>query len=460
MSFDYDAVVIGGGSAGYAAARTLTAGGAKTAVVEAGPELGGLCILRGCMPTKALLHAGELRQAMREAARWGITCGPVNVDWARLLARKDELIADFAGYRRQQLEAGKFDLVRARARFADAHTLELEDGRNVSAAHFVIATGSTVPPPPIPGLAEAGYLTSDDALRLPALPESLTVLGGGAVALEFAQFFARMGTRVTVIQRSAQVLRDTDEEVAHELEGALRREGIALFTGTRIVGAERTGRGVRLRFEHAGEAKSVESDAVLHGLGRAPQTSPLQLDRAGVALDGSRILTDPRQRTSVPHIYAAGDCCGPHEIVHLAIQQGETAARNILHVGRPAEMDYRVLLSVVFTDPAVATVGMSEREARQRGWAVMSASYPFNDHGKSMILGCEHGLVKLVADAGTGELLGGACVGPQGGELIHEIAVALEQRMTVRELAAVPHYHPTLAEIWTYPAEELADRLP
>lgn len=459
MSNDFDAVVIGGGSAGYAAARTLAAGGARTAVIDGGAELGGLCILRGCMPTKALLHAAELRQAIREAAHWGITTGPVQVDVARMFARKDELIADFAGYRRQQLEGGRFQLIRVRAHFTDAHTLALDDGRTLRASHFIVATGSMIPPPPVPGLAEAGYLTSDDALKLTRLPASLVVIGGGAVALEFAQFFARLGTRVTTVQRGAHVLRDADEDVARELEKALRREGVELFTGTRLVRVDRGGSGVELTFEHAGETRTLSAEAILNALGRTPNTSALQLARAGVQLDGARIVTDLRQRTSVPHIFAAGDCCGPHEIVHLAIQQGEAAAKNILQPARPVELDYRLLLNVVFTDPAVATVGLTEKAARAAGQPVLTASYPFNDHGKSMILGCQEGFVKLLADPATGEILGGACVGPQGGELIHEIAAAMAKRMTVGELAALPHYHPTLAEIWTYPAEELAEQV-
>ncbi len=459
MNYDFDAVVIGGGSAGYAAGRTLAAGGARTALVESGPELGGLCILRGCMPTKALLHAAELRQFIREAAHWGITTGPVQVDVNRLFARKDELIAEFAGFRSQQLQDGRFELIRARARFTDPHTLVLGNGRSIRAAHFIVGTGSVVPPPPVPGLAEAGYLTSDDALKLTRLPTSLLVLGGGAVALEFAQFFARLGTRVTVIQRSGQVLRDADEDVAGELEKALRREGVELFTGTRLVRADRIGTEVQLTFEHGGETRTLQAESVLHSLGRVPNTASLQLAIAGVEIEGARIVTNLRQQTSVGHIYAAGDCCGPHEIVHVAIQQGEAAAKNILQPAQPVELDYRLLLNVVFTDPAVATVGLTEKEARGAGRPILTANYPFNDHGKSMILGCQEGFVKLLADPGTGEILGGACVGPQGGELIHEIAAAMAKRMTVGELAVMPHYHPTLAEIWTYPAEELAEQV-
>ncbi len=456
----FDAVVIGGGSAGYAAARTLTSGGAKTAVVEGGREVGGLCILRGCMPTKALLHAAELRQAIRHAEEWGITTGEVKVDVAKLFARKDELIAEFAGYRRRQLETGKAEFIRAGARFIDPRTLALDDGRRLTADHFVIATGSVIAPPPSgTGLDQVALLTSDDALALSRIPASMIVLGGGAVAVEFAQFFSRFGAQVTIVQRGPHLLRDVDEDVARELENALRREGIVIHTGTRLLGAEDLGDRKRVRFEKAGEAVMVEAEVLFNGLGRTPATAGLGLATAGVATTDGRIVTDLRQRTSAPHIHAAGDCCGPHEIVHIAIQQGELAARNILRPATPAEMDYRLLTTVVFTDPAVAQTGLTEKAARARGIDFLSATYPFNDHGKSMILGAKDGFVKLLADRCTGELLGGSCAGPQGGELIHEITAALAKRMTAAELAAMPHYHPTLAEIWTYPAEELAEKI-
>ena len=196
----------------------------------------------------------------------------------------------------------------------------------------------------------------------------------------------------------------------------------------------------------------------MFALGRVPHTAGLGLEHAGVVLDKGRIVTNERMQTSAPHIYAAGDCTGPHEIVHIAIQQGEIAAHNLAHPDRPRVMDYRLLLNVVFTEPQIATVGLTEKEARARGVAYHAASYPFNDHGKSLIMEAKDGFVKLLADPATGEILGGACVGPLGGELIHEIAVAMAKRMTVEELVAVPHDHPTLAEIWTYPAEELAER--
>jgi pyruvate/2-oxoglutarate dehydrogenase complex dihydrolipoamide dehydrogenase (E3) component len=457
--FDFDLAVIGGGSGGYAAARTAVAGGLKTVVIEGSQELGGLCILRGCMPTKALLYAAEVRHLARQGATWGLRSGDIRFEWAAVQARKDQLIREFADYRVQQLTDGRFTLHRATARFTDPHTLALSKGGTVRAKHFLLGTGSVVSPPPLPALADVGCITSDDALSLTRLPRSLIVLGGGIVAVEFAQLFARFGVAVTLVQRGEHLLRDFDPDAATVVEDVFRREGIQVCTGTRLTGARREGLTKVVAFEHGGRAVEARAEEILLALGRSPNTAGLGLDHAGVATEAGRVITSEEMRTSAPHIYAAGDCTGPYEVVHLAIQQGEVAVHNILHPTQPRAMDYRLLLSVVFTDPQVATVGLTEKEARVRGVAFEAASYPFNDHGKSLIMEAKDGFVKLLADPRSGEIIGGACVGPVGGELIHEIVAAMARRMTVRELAVLPHYHPTLAEIWTYPAEELADRI-
>ncbi|MGA2787958.1 MAG: dihydrolipoyl dehydrogenase [Verrucomicrobiota bacterium] len=479
--FDCDVVVLGGGSAGYAAARTAAGAGLKTAVIEGGPEVGGLCILRGCMPTKALLYAAEVMHLASHAGPWGIRAKNVSFDFAKVMARKGALIRDFADYRRQQLAGGKFKFIRASARFLDAHTVKLNlfrtSGREsapsssnknqsrltsaatLTAKYFIIATGSIVAPLPLPSFQEVGGLTSDDALALKRLPKSLIVLGGGPIACEFAQFFARFGVKVTLIQRSGHILREFDTDAGIEMEKVFRREGIRVFTGTKLIEARRKGKLKTVSFAHGRQTVSISAEEILFALGRVPNTASLDLAKAGVATDGGRIIANDFMQTSAPHIYAAGDCTGPHEIVHLAVQQGEIAAYNLAQAKAPRRMNYRLLIAVVFTEPQVAFAGLTEKEAKARGISYLTASYPFNDHGKSLIMEAKDGFVKLLAEPKSGEILGGSCVGPMGGELIHEIVAVMARGMTVHELAAMPHYHPTLAEIWTYPAEELAGQI-
>lgn len=466
MKFDFDIAVIGAGSGGFAAARTAVAAGLKTVVIEGGKEVGGLCILRGCMPSKALLYAAEVRHLARMGKTWGLRIPKVDFDFTKVMARKDLMIDDFASFRRKQLNNAKFKFIRANAWFEDSHTLDLcplkgarLSQKKIRARHFVISTGSVVSPPPLPQIAEAGYINSDHALTLKELPKSLIVLGGGAIACELAQFFARFDVKVTMIQRSPHILKEFDTDAAEAVEKVLRREGIKLFTGTQLLDAARTPKGKSVTFDHNGKKARVQAEEILYCLGRVPNTARLGLEQIGVELDGPRIVANSRMQTSVPHIYASGDCTGPHEIVHIAIQQGETAAKNIANPRKQARTDYRLLTSVMFTDPQVAFVGLTEKEAKAQKIPYLAASYPFNDHGKSLIMEALEGFVKLLANPKTGEIIGGCCVGPLGGELIHEITAAMAKRMTVQELAVMPHYHPTLAEIWTYPAEDLAEQI-
>ena len=459
QKFDFDVAVIGGGSGGYAAARTAAAAGLKTVVIEGGREVGGLCILRGCMPPKELLYAAEVKHLAEHAETWGVNAGRVTFDFAKVMARKAAQIKDFADFRVQQLNSKRFKFIRANAIFLDTHTVKLSNGKKLTAKYFVIATGSRVAPSPLPQLDEVGFITSDDAVALKKLPKSLIILGGGAIACEFAQFFQRFGVKVTLIQRSENLLKEFDVDAGAEVAKVFRREGMQVFTGTKLVDAKRKGKLKSVSFEQNKKMISVSAEEILFALGRVPNTALLGLENAGAKTEGGRVVTNAKMQTSAPHIFAAGDCTGPHEIVHIAIQQGETAVHNILKPKSPRRMDYRLLISVVFTEPQVATVGLTEMAAASRGIKFLVASYPFNDHGKSLIMEAKDGFVKLLANPKTGEIIGGSCVGPSGGELIHEIVTAMAKRMTVHELAALPHYHPTLAEIWTYPAEELAEQI-
>jgi pyruvate/2-oxoglutarate dehydrogenase complex dihydrolipoamide dehydrogenase (E3) component len=477
-SFDYDVAVIGGGSGGYAAARTAASAGLKTVVIEGGEEVGGLCILRGCMPTKALLYAAEVMHLASHAEPWGIRAENVSFNFKQVMARKDLVVKGFADYRHEQLKNGKFKFIRATARFADPHTLELfpvpegtgqgegEERRQrsievqtLTAKYFVIATGSTIAPSPIACIDPSYCLNSDTALKLTRLPKSIVILGGGATACEFSQFFQRFGVKVTLIQRSPHILHEFDSDATGELEKVFRREGMTVYTGTKIIDSRKVGSHKGVIFEHDGKKLHVTAEEVFYALGRIPNTDSLNLDKIGVTTDCRRIVTNYFMQSNLPHIYAVGDCTGQHEIVHIAVQQGEVAGHNVAHPERMKEMNYRLLTEVIFTEPQIAAVGLTEKKAERRNIPYLAASYPFNDHGKSLIMEAKDGFVKLLANPTSGEIIGGCCVGPSGGDLIHEIIAAMYKRMTVAELAAMPHYHPTLAEIWTYPAEELAEKI-
>jgi pyruvate/2-oxoglutarate dehydrogenase complex dihydrolipoamide dehydrogenase (E3) component len=462
---DFDFLIIGGGSAGYAAAATAAGLGLKAAVVEGGTEIGGLCILRGCMPSKTLLESAHRAEAIRHAGEFGLHAEFIAANGPAIRARKRRLIGEFADYRRGQLADRRFEFIRGKASFVDPHTVEvrLREGglRRLTARSFLVATGSAIHGIDLPGLRETGAWSSDDVLDADAIPASIVVLGGGAIALELASFYCGVGSKVTVIQRSAQLLTGSDPDVADTLAESLERRGIVLHRGTTLVRAERTDSGTRVVFRQGDRELSAEGEQILCALGRRPALDGLEAERAGITLERGSIRAAGTQQCGAPHLFAAGDVCGPHEIVHLAIQQGETAARNAARLlgkltGPLEEMDYRLKLLAIFTHPQVGTVGLSERECAEQEIPIRTAKYPFADHGKSLVRGEPDGFVKLIVERDSGRIVGGACVGPEASELIHEIVVAMHFRATAADLAAIPHYHPTLSEIWTYPASELA----
>ena len=456
----YDLICLGGGSAGFNAARTAADLGWKAAVVDGAAELGGLCILHGCMPSKTLLYAAEVLHHAQHADRFGLRVTGARADMPRLHARKKAIIADFARHRAAALTAGRFDLHRAFARFLDPHTLQLSTGKKLRARHFLIGTGSKVSVPPVPGLAAAKFWTSDDVLDLDFVPRSVIVLGGGIVACELSQFLRRIGSQVTLLQRSPHILRDHSEEASAVVQRAFVAEGIDLVTGTRIESITQDRRGTTVKFLHDGRSVTRRAAHLFNALGREPNTGGLGLEAAGVRLrPGGQIVTNRWQQTSAPHIYAAGDCVGPAEIVHIAIAQAELAVRHAHGVKGLKPVDYGQLLNVVFTDPPLATVGALESDLTERGVAYLKASYPFDDHGKSILMEAKSGYVKVLAEPKRGRILGAEIVGVDAGELIHCFSVALALRATVHDLLRAPWYHPTLAEILTYPLEDIAGQL-
>lgn len=451
-------IVIGGGSGGYAAARTAREQFEKVAIVDGAETLGGLCILRGCMPSKTLIYSSEVLYQAKRADLFGLTIRSPQADMPKMHRRKNLLINEFAHYRQDQLESDRFTLFRNRARFLNQSTIELDDGRRLSADYFMIATGSVAATPPIPGLESVPAWTSDQVLDLDFLPERIIVLGGGIVACELAQFLRRIGSEVTLIQRNQSLLKEMPERASEVIEEVFTEEGIEVHTDTVLRAVDYEDGRFKVTFEQDKAPAERTAPFLLNALGRTPATAGLNLEAAGIERRPSgHIACNNFQQTSNPIVYACGDVAGPHEIVHIAILQGETAARHATGVTTKS-IQYNDLVSVVFTDPQIACVGQDEKQLKASGVDYVSADYPFDDHGKSMLMEAKHGYVRILADR-SGRVLGAECTGKDAGELIHSMAVAVSLKANVRDLLGVHWYHPTLSEIWTYPLEEILEMI-
>jgi len=454
-TLSYDLVIVGAGSGGYAAARTAEAMGASVALVDPGP-LGGLCILRGCMPSKTLIASSDRAQAIREAPELGIDAGAPRPDLARIVARKDEIIKGFADYRIANLT--DYPLYYGSARFVSGDELHVGDEVALRGKAFVVATGSVIAPAVVEGLIETGFIDSDAALAPERLPASLTVLGGGYVAAELGQFYARLGVATTFVLRAPHLLSTEDDDVGDALTQALRDEGIRVETGAQVVRVERSAAGKRVTYAQGGAEEHVDSEEILYALGRLPNVAGLDLEAAGVryhAMTGIEI--DDTMRTSNPNIFAVGDVTGIAPLVHVAIYQGEIAARNAVSRARE-RADYTLQKAhAIFTDPQVAVAGATEKDLQRAAIPYVSGSYPFDDHGKAIAIGRTKGFVKMLASPDDGRILGAAVVGQEGSDLIHETIVAMAYGATVYDFVKIPHLHPTLAEIWTYPAETIVE---
>ena len=448
--FDLDVLVIGGGgSGGFTAATTAMKNRARVGMVEAG-RLGGLCILAGCMPSKALLHSAE------EVAARG---GDGRAVYPQVHRYTREVVDYLAGSRVKAVNAKQkkgLELFRGRARFVDPHTVEA-DGRRITAKSIVIATGSVEQVPGVPGLADSGYLTSDGFMRLEKLPASLIVLGGGAQAVELAQFSARMGVKTTIIQRSGHLVSSEDPRVGGIIAEALAADGAEVLTGSAVKRVERTPEGVRVEFEHQGRLRQAGAEALLLCLGRRANTGGLNLEAAGVALGGrGQVQVDRFMRTSVEHIFAAGDVTGGPMLVTLAIQQGRAAGHNASS-DQPREVEDQVLPRAIFTDPQFARVGLNHAEAQAAGLDFVEADYDLGGMGAARTYpqGVK-GFMTMRAGRRGGRIIGAELVAPQASLMIHDMAVALKLGGTAADIAAIPYIHPCLAEISEFAAGSLA----
>ena len=440
----YDVLVLGGGTAGTAAAEAARLAGARVAMFNDG-ELGGLCILRGCMPSKTLLHTAHLVHAAGHSTTDGVRLKGAEVDFAAVMANKDAKVARFKRAKLAGIERGGYEVIDARARFTGPDTVEAGGESYRFTGGAVIATGSEPSIPAIPGLEQVPYLTSDDVMRLAARPASLLALGSGAVGLELCQFLARLGTRVTLVSRR-RVCEKVDPVLADEMEKVLKDEpGFELIQPARPVAARSRAGDVELELEGG---RRVTGEALLVATGRRALLDGLGLSEAGVETRDGRVVCGDDMRTSNRRVFVAGDATGEEMILHVASREGSVAGRNAAVEESVERVDRRLDMRVVFTDPPLATLGLTERQAASEGRAVVTAQIFFPETGRAITMDVRHGLCKLVADRERGEILGAQILGPRADDLIHTLAALLHYRGTASDMLSIPWYHPTLSEVF------------
>jgi len=450
----FNLVIIGTGPGGYVAAIRAAQLGLKTAVVEK-DELGGTCLNWGCIPTKSWIMTAHLFEQIRRAKEYGIEVGEPRLNWTALVERKNKVVKQITGGVRILLNGRGVEIVKGAGRLTAANRVAVEAGgatTELSADHVMIATGAEATLPPGFKLDGERVITSLEALALTKQPKRIAVLGGGVVGCEFACFFASVGSEVTLIEMLPRLVPAEDDEIAQALEREMKKQKIAIHLGTKLEGVK-DGPDGSLSLALPGGA-SVTVDTVLVATGRRPYTTGLGLEALNVARgDRGRITVNDRLQTSVRNLYAIGDVTDIKQLAHFASAQGKAAAEAI--AGHPAQTHWRAVPAATFTNPEIASVGLTEREARAQGHEVKIGRFPFRAHGRNIADGETTGFVKLLADAGTDQLLGAHIFGVRASELIHECSLAIAADLNAHDLAQAIHAHPTLTEAIGEAAEDV-----
>lgn len=440
--FDVDLFVIGGGSGGVRAARIAAGHGARVMLAEE-HRMGGTCVIRGCVPKKLLVYASHVRQEIRDAVGFGWTTSSAHFDWPTLIANKDREIARLEASYTTNLEKSGVQIVKARAVFEDSHTLRLGTGGAVRARYILIATGGA----PNHGLKITGIehvISSNEAFHLPELPQRIVIQGGGYIALEFACIFAGLGSNVTLVCRGDNVLRGFDEDVRDQVRAEIEKAGITVLTGCTVDSVEINGRDYIARLSNG---LSTVSDQVMFAIGRHPNVANLGLEKAGVDINpaNSGILVDRFSRTSVPHIFAVGDVTNRISLTPVAIREGHAFADTVFG-DKPTWIDYSNTPTAVFSQPEVGTVGLTEAQAREKFERVDVYKANFRPLKATLSGHDTRVLMKLIVDAASDRIVGCHIVGPEAGELIQVVAVAVKMKATKANFDATMALHPSSAE--------------
>ncbi|MGQ9623337.1 MAG: dihydrolipoyl dehydrogenase [Candidatus Caldatribacteriaceae bacterium] len=444
---EVDLLVIGGGPAGYAGALRGTRKGLKTVLVEA-RDIGGICLNRGCIPTKAFFKVAEVARILRESQEFGVLGEYQGIDWKRVLDRKAKIVRQLTGGVRFLLGRAGVEVVEGFAVFSGDHEISvLREGKVVEEfrpRYVLLAPGSSSVKLSVPGSDLEGVIDSEEALELSELPKSMVVVGGGVIGMEMACIFQGLGVRVEVIEMMPKILPPVDREVTDLLTRLVEQRGMKVHTGARVEEITRESGKLQVTYTKEGQRFSTTGDFVLVAVGRVPALEGLGLEEIGVQVGKGAVVTNERMATSVPWVYAAGDVNGKYLLAHVAYKEAEVAVRNIC--GEEATIDYRVVPNCIFCFPEIASVGLTEEEAKEKGHEVRCGRFPFRANGKALIEGETEGFVKIVADAQSGEILGIHIIGPAASDLIGEGIMAMGLESTPSEIAWAIHPHPTLSE--------------
>src|SRR3989454_451121 len=440
MAGSYDVEIVGGGPGGYVVAIRAAQLGAKTAIIEK-DRLGGTCLVRGCIPTKALLQSSELYTLAKGGAPFGLVAENIGFDWAAAQKRKTAVVNQLVKGVEGLLKAGGVTMVSGAARLAGNGAIEVA-GDRLQAKDIVIATGSAVSRIPLKG-AEL-TIDSDAILELKEIPRRLAVIGGGVVGMEFAAMFAALGSKVTVLEMLPQVLPMVDADLVTVYAKHLAGLGGEIHTDSKVAEVAKAGGGLQVRFSTGGEGGASDADQVLLAVGRSPYTEGLGAEAAGVKLERGRVVVDDHLRTTAPGVWAIGDVIGGIMLAHVASYEGICAVENI--AGHERTPDYHAAPNCVYTDPEIAHVGLGEKDAKERGLDIKIGRFPFAASGRALTLGQSEGFVKVIADAQSSRLLGVHIIGPRATDLIAEATLAIQNGLTLEQLDLTIHAHPTLPE--------------
>jgi dihydrolipoamide dehydrogenase len=445
---NYDITVIGGGPAGYVAAIRASQLGAKVCLIEKG-NLGGVCLNAGCVPTKVLLHTSKLFNDMRESHIYGISAKETAVDWASVQIRKNRIIQQLVNGVSGLLKKNRISVFQGKARFINKNQVEVigQQSQIISSEKFIICSGSRSVELPLPGLktGDGRVFDSTGILDIEEIPNSLIIVGGGVIGLEFAFVFASLGCKVTIVEMLPQLVSGFEPEQVKAAMSVLLDKDVSIHMESQVLSAKDTEFGKQLVCVGKDKKEfTIEAEKVLLAVGRKASTEGMNLEKVNVKTSKGAIVVNELCQTSVPNIYAAGDCTGKHLLAYVAYEEGSIAAENAL--GAQHTLDYNILPRAVFIEPQLASVGVTEKEAKEKGIDVKVGMFGLQGNGKALIQNAINGMVKIVSDKATGEILGVHLFCPSASELIASGCIALKLESTVEEIALLPLIHPTVSE--------------